>query len=306
MTARPELTPLRPGDRVGLVSTSSPVAPERYEESLRLIESWGLVPVPGEHVLDRHPRAPYLAGTDEDRAADLMRAFTDDSLAAVFCMRGGYGTMRILDLLDVDALRAARPKPIIGSSDVTGLHEFWEQRVGFATWFAPMLSTNDLLQSQENIDRLRDALFSPYSGRVLTDIAAAPLVEGDAVGTVTGGNLSLIRQGRGMGLYPAGSTAGKIVLLEDVDEELWRLDGQLLTLKRAGYFDGVVGIGLGTWSKCGDPGEVRTVLEDALSPLDVPLVWGLPFGHAAPVDTIPLGVEARIVAAPGASRIEFL
>lgn len=307
MSEHPELAPLTPGDRVGLVATSMPINDQLYNASLTLMEQWGLEPVPGEHIWDVHPRARYLAGQDEQRAEDLMRLYTDDSLAAVFCLRGGYGTMRLLDLLDVDALRAARPKPLIGSSDITGLHEFWEQRVHRATWFAPMFATKDLLHSSENISRLHSALFSPWQGRELTGPDALTLVPGEATGTVTGGNLSLIRLARGMDVYPgpAGSARGKIVLLEDVDEEDWRLDGALLTLIRSGYFDGVAGIGLGTWSKCGPPEAVRMVLEDALSPLGVPLIWGLPFGHAEPVDTIPLGVEATIVADDQRPRIVF-
>lgn len=303
----PELAPLRPGDRVGLVSTSTPPSKELYDQSLELIESWGLVAVPGQHVREVHPRAKYLAGTDEHRAADLMRAFTDDSLAAVFCLRGGYGTMRILDLLDVEFLRRARPKPLVGSSDITGLHEFWEQNLGLATWFAPMLATKDLLQSPENLSGLKKSLFSGWKGRVLTGPDAVSIVRGEAKGTVTGGNLSLLRLARGIGAFPAATqgAAGKIVLIEDVDEELWRLDGLLLTLLRNGYFDGVTGIALGTWDKCGDPDEVRMVLEDWLAPLEVPLIWGLPFGHGGPVETIPLGVPARIVADGTSPRIEF-
>lgn len=308
MPDHPELGPLKRGDHVGLVSTSTPPTAELYGRSLDLVESWGLIPVPGKHVREIHPRAKYLAGTDEHRAADLMEAYTDDSLAAVFCLRGGYGSMRILDLLDMDSLRAARPKALIGSSDVTGLHEFWQQNLGLATWFAPMLATNDLLQSPDNIAALKKALFSGWRGHVLTASAAVSIVQGEASGTVTGGNLSLLRMARETGNFPVlqrQGAAGKIVLLEDVDEEPWRLDGHLLTLLRSGYFDGAAGIALGTWDKCGEPDEVRTVLEDWLAPLKVPLIYGLPFGHGGPVETIPLGVRARIVADGTYPRIEF-
>lgn len=304
----PELRPLQPGDRVGLVTPSSRPTAEQYERSLEITRDWGLVPVPAEHIREENPRAAYLAGSDAHRLADLENAWCDDSLAAVFCLRGGYGSLRLVEQLDLDRMRQASPKALVGSSDITGLHEFWEQHLHVATWFAPMFGTNDLLKSEENLRRLREALFSPVSGRVLSGESPKALVRGEAEGTLTGGNLTLIRMARGMGLYPgeAGRAAGKIVLIEDVDEELWRLDGSLLTLLRSGYFDGAVGIGLGTWSKCGPADEVRMVLEDALAPLGVPLIWGLDFGHAQPVDTVPLGVRARIVADDNDPRIEIL
>lgn len=304
--AYPELRPLKPGDRVGLVTPSSRPSKEQYDRSLEVIRGWGLEPVPAENVRAEHPRAPYLAGTDEQRLADLENAWCDDSLAAVFCLRGGYGSLRIVEQLNLERMRTAKPKALVGSSDITGLHEYWEHHLGVATWFAPMFATNDLLNSEENIKRLHDALFSPIAGKVLRGASPSALVRGEAEGPLTGGNLTLIRMARGMGLYPgaAGSAAGKIVLIEDVDEELWRLDGSLLTLLRSGYFEGAVGIGLGTWSKCGPSDEVRMVLEDALAPLGVPVVWGLDFGHAQPVDTVPLGVKARIVADDLDPRIE--
>lgn len=304
----PELRPLQPGDRVGLVTPSSRPSLEQYERSLDIIRDWGLEPVPSVNIRREHPRAPYLAGEDVYRASDLMETWCDDSLAAVFCLRGGYGSLRIVESLDIERMRRARPKALVGSSDITGLHEYWQHHLGLATWFAPMFATNDLLNSPYNLEHLREALFNPVSGRVLRGDDSMALVEGIAEGDLTGGNLTLIRMARGMDLYPgaAGSAAGKIVLIEDVDEELWRLDGSLLTLLRSGYFDGAAGIGLGTWSKCGEPSEVRAVLEDALAPLGIPLIWGLKFGHAQPVDTVPLGVRARIVAERNDPRIEVL
>lgn len=307
MSEREALGPLRPGDRVGVVATSTPPDHDRLDASLEKLKSWGLVPVEGEHLRKVHPRAKHLAGTDEQRAEDLMRAWTDDSLAAVFCVRGGMGSLRITELLDAELLRAARPKALIGSSDVTGLHEYWERHVGVPTWFAPMLATKDLLESQQNIDQLHEALFTPHAGRVITAPDAASIVTGEEQGVLTGGNLTLIRQARELDRYPESVSAeGRIVLLEDVGEAPWRLDGQLMGLLHSGYLDGAKGIALGTWDKCGDLDDIRMLLEDHLSPLGIPLVWGLPFGHGAPVETVPLGVEARLVADSEHPRLELL
>lgn len=299
--------PLKPGDRVGLVAPSSVLPEKRLREALALLERWGLVPVIGEHALDAHPRAgSYLAGTDEHRAADLMRAYTDDSLAAVFCMRGGYGAVRLLDLLDVDQLRRAKPKILTGSSDATGLHEFWEHQLGVPTLFAPMLGTGELMDDPGNVAALKRALFSDPSGRVITAPGADSLVEGIAEGPLTGGNLSLLTMTTGSHALGTARAHGKIVLIEDVTEQTYRIDGLLTNLLRSGYFDGAVGIALGTWFECSPLPEIRALAEELLAPLGVPLIWGLPFGHGFGVDSVPLGVNARIVADKKQPRIEVL
>lgn len=293
---RATLRPLQVGDRVGLVATSSQCKAELVDASVELLTSWGLVPVLGEHVLAKHPRADYLAGTDEQRAADLTSAWTDDSLAAVFCARGGYGSVRMIDHLDAAVLRSARPKLLIGSSDVTGVHEFWEQRLGLPTWFGPMLATDELLSDEANIRMLHDALFSQVSGQVITAPDAVSLVRGEVTAPLTGGNMSLLAMTNGAKTQPAARAAGKIVLLEDVTESPYRLDGLVTSLIRSGYFDGAVGIALGTWNECGPPEEVRALMEELLVPLGLPLVWGLPFGHGPNVTTVPLGMTATLTA----------
>ncbi|QIM19026.1 LD-carboxypeptidase [Leucobacter coleopterorum] len=302
----PGLRPLQVGDRVGLVTPSSAVPADRMREAIALVESWGLVPVVGEHALDTHPRAgSYLAGSDEQRAADLMRAYTDDSLAAVFCMRGGYGAVRLLDLLDVGALRAARPKPLIGSSDITALHEFWERELGVATWFAPMLGTGELMDDPRNITALKRSLFLPTRGKTLSAPGADTMVQGVGEGTLTGGNLSLLAMTTGS--RPGGRSAkGRIVLIEDVSEQTYRIDGFLVNLLRSGYFEGAAGIVLGTWHECSPLPEIRALAEELLVPLGIPLVWGLPFGHGFGVDCVPLGVQAKLVADAQQPRLEVL
>lgn len=301
MTKHPELGPLKPGDRVGLVAPSGPTTPEQLEAAQQLLQSWSLIPVAGPHVLAKHPRASYLAGTDQERASDLQAAWTDDSLAAVFCIRGGYGAIRLLDLLDVGALKAAKPKALIGSSDITGLHEFWADNVGVATWFAPMIATNAVLEDADSTRILHDTLFDDYSGLELSDPEAQALVPGIAKGTLTGGNLSLLVMALGAQTPTAGASvrgrnAGKIVLLEDVTEDIYRLDGLLMSLLRSGYFEGVAGIALGTWEECGELSQVKELVQELLEPLGIPLVWGLRFGHGPNVATLPLGVLATLTA----------
>ena len=294
----PELAPLKPGDRVGLVASSGPPAPESLDRAVAVLEEWGLVPVPGRHLRDRHPRAPYLAGTDAHRAADLQDAWCDDSLAAVFVVRGGYGAVRILDLLDPLALAAAQPKALIGSSDVTALHEYWAEQLGLATWFTPMIATNAFLQDEPARRGVHEALFTPFAGREYTSPAAATLVPGAARGRLVGGNLSLLAMTMGAHGQPKPSNAGCIGLLEDVTEDVYKIDGMLQTLLRAGWFEGMAGIALGSWKDCGDYDPIRNLCLELLAPLDIPLVEELGFGHGKAASSLPLGVSATLEAGP--------
>lgn len=288
--------PLRAGDRVGLVSTSGAPTPENVDRAAALLESWGLVPVLGEHIVATHPRAKYLAGTDQQRAADLQAAWCDDSLAGVFIVRGGYGTVRLLDHLDVDALRSARAKPLYGSSDVTGVHEFWAEELALPTWFTPMIATGSLLDDPAATESLRRAVLEPISGRTFTASTAETMVPGTVHGITVGGNLSLLAMTMGAHRRHKSSNAGRIGLLEDVTEDIYKLDGLLQTLLRAGWFDGMAGLALGSWKDCGELADVRALCEELLVPLGIPLVWELGFGHDTGAHSIPMGVPATLIA----------
>lgn len=296
MTAAQLPGPLRAGDRVGLISTSGTPTAENFSRAVALLESWGLVPVPGEHALATHPRATYLAGTDVQRAADLQAAWCDDSLSGVFIVRGGYGTVRLLDHLDVPALRSARAKPLFGSSDVTGIHEFWAAELGMPTWFTPMIATNSLLDDPGALESLRRAVFDPALGRTFTSATAQTMVPGTAHGLTVGGNLSLLAMTMGAHGRNKPSNAGRIGLLEDVTEDIYKLDGLLHTLLRAGWFQGMAGLALGSWKDCGDLADVRALADELLTPLGIPLVWELGFGHDTAGQSIPLGVPATLIA----------
>ena len=303
----PALRTLAPGARCALVSPSGPSTEEAVEKAEALLRSWGLVPVRGKHVLDRHERAHgYLAGSDADRAADLTAAWTDPEIDAVFCVRGGYGAIRIIDLLDVDVLAAAEPKPLIGSSDITALHEFWEQRLGVPTWFTPMIATNDLLLSPNNVEDLRVAVLGEGPLEIAGDADTATIVPGTATGQLTGGNLSLLVMSVGSHPTTLERAKGKIVLIEEVHESPYRIDGLMQILLRSGYFEGALAVGLGTWVDCGDLDEVKALLTELLEPLGIPVIWGLRFGHGPDVSSFPIGagVTATLIADEN-PRIEF-
>ncbi|MBP2336345.1 muramoyltetrapeptide carboxypeptidase [Saccharothrix coeruleofusca] len=287
------IPPLRPGDRVAVVSPAGPCPPELLDRGLGLLRSWGLEVVLTAHARDRHPVLPYLAGADADRAADFTAAWCDPSVRAVLCARGGYGSERVVDLVDWAAVAAAGPKVFAGSSDTTTLHgRLW--RLGVPTWFGPMVATAAFVEDATAREHLRHALFSGVeglSGDSSGSLPGVPVVPGRATGTAVGGTVSLL----------GGTTPpeGAIALLEDVHEEPYRLDHLLTGLLRQGWFDRVAGVALGSWVDCGEPAEVEAVLVDRLGGLGVPVLGSVGFGHCAGQRTVPLGVTAVLDADAG-------
>lgn len=285
---------LRRGSTVTVVAPAGPVLPEYLDPGLTVLRDWGLHVRVADHVLDRHPHLPYLAGTDAHRAADLQRAWCDPDVDAVISARGGYGTLRMVDLLDWPALRAAGPKIFTGSSDITTLHEAIGSTLNLVTVFSPIIAGQSFDQPAR--EHLRATLFEPETTRTLTGPTVATMNHGTAAGLLVGGNLSLLASCVGAGDPPPD---GAIVLLEDVNEEPYQLDRMVTQLLRAGWFTGVAGIALGSWTGCGEPDAVYAVLDDLLGGLGLPMVWELGFGHIPGQLTVPLGVAATLDADAG-------
>ncbi|MFF8577756.1 LD-carboxypeptidase [Streptomyces albidoflavus] len=294
---------LAPGARVAVVAPAGPVPEESLESGLDLLRGWGLDPVVAPHVLDRHPAFPYLAGEDADRAADLQNAWCDPSVDAVFCARGGYGCQRMTGLLDWEAMRAARPKPFVGYSDITALHEQFAVRLGVATLHAPMAATAGFLKNEAAREHLRATLFDPESVRVLTSATGRVLVPGRARGVTLGGCVSLLAAELGV-VHTRPSATGGLLLIEDIGEEAYRLDRILTQLLRARWLDGVRGVALGSWEECGPYEEVRAVLRDRLGPLGVPVAEEFGFGHGEGALTMPFGLPAALDADAGTLTLD--
>ncbi len=274
---------MRPGDTVAVVSPSGPADAAQLRRGVERLEGIGFKVVVGPHALERQDLG-HLAGPDAVRAADLESAWCDPAVTAVFCARGGYGAARLLGLLDWDRMRAAGPKVLIGSSDITALHQAFAAELGAPTLHGPMPG-GLLLGGEEGPEpatweHLRAALCGTPAP-VVGDRVLAP---GRASGVLTGGNLSLLASLCGTAYQP--SFAGRIALLEDIGEAPYRVDRLLTQLLQAGVFAGVRGIALGSWVDCGDPGPV---LRDRLLPLGVPILAGLPVGHGSPQMSVWLG-----------------
>ena len=287
---------LRPGDRVAVVAPSGPVVPERLDRGLAVLESWGLSVTVGEHTRGVHERFGYLASDDATRADDLMRAWCDPDVQAVFCARGGYGVQRMVDLLDWESIAAAGPKVLVGFSDVTALHQAFATRLGLSTVHGPVVTS---LGSGDDESRahLRSLLFDPVPGVPLTPSPVETLVGGRAEGVLVGGNVAMLASE--VGSRNSLRAASSIAVLEEIGEEAYRLDRKLTQLLRTGWFDDVLGVVLGTFTDCGPTGSVRDLMWDRLAPLGVPILWGAPIGHDDRNLAFPYGVPAVLDADAG-------
>ena len=271
----------------------APAGPLRNEGELaRAVEnvrSFAWEPVVFPHALARDG---YFAGTDEQRASDFNAALRDDAIDAIWCLRGGYGTMRILDAIDYDAA-ARRPKPVIGYSDITALHSALAVRSEIVTYHGP---TARAALSSFSRESLKCALV--HGGDSCgTAPQARVLVPGTAQGMLAGGNLALLGALVGTRFAPRFTDA--ILVLEDVDEAVYRVDRMMRQLLLAGLLDGVRAIVFGACTNCpeaSDDGARRLddVIGEAAKLLGVPAVCGAPVGHIDDQWTLPLGAAASL------------
>ncbi|MDN3242450.1 S66 peptidase family protein [Glycomyces tritici] len=295
------LAPLRrprrlvPGDRIAVVSPASPFPEGGLDAGRAVLRGWGLEPVV---MPSATATTGFLAGHDEARAADFAAAWLDPSIAAVIASRGGYGSQRMIDRVDWEALRAVEPKAFIGFSDMTAVHEAVALELGTASVHGPMPTWTRFTGSAGMQEELRLQLFAPERVQRIESPTAAPLRGGTATGVTFGGTLTLLAAGAGT-VHHRRDVAGGLLLLEDIGEEPYRIDRALTQLRRAGYFAGLAGIVLGSWADCGPYEAVRAVLRDQLAGLGVPVVEEFGFGHCAGSRTIPLGVKATLDADAG-------
>lgn len=292
---------LKTGDKIGIVSTARKITIVEMNDSLALITSWGLVPVLGKTIgLQEH----QFAGSDADRAADFQRMLDDEDIKAIWCARGGYGTVRIIDLLDFSEFQK-KPKWIIGYSDITVLHNHLNN-LRISTIHGPM--PIDLHKSsKEAIESLRSTLFGELAPIEISSYFKNRT--GTVQGSVIGGNLSILYSL--CGSRSSLDTSGNILCIEDLDEYLYHVDRMLQNLKRNGYFENLNGLIVGGMTKMHDNNvsfgkTVEQIIEEITASYDFPVVFDFPFGHIENNYSLLLGAEAELVVSEEQVKLSYI
>jgi muramoyltetrapeptide carboxypeptidase len=285
---------LRPGDRVRVVAPGGPPDPALLARGVDILRSFGLVVEVGAHVFDRFG---YLAASDDNRLADLNDAVRDRGVRGVFAARGGYGTQRVIDGLDLRAVRRD-PKVFVGFSDLTALSGRVWQAARLITFYGPMINWNEPRTGPDSIESLRSAVMSTAPIVLTRDPAepsAAVEVPGRATGPLLGGNLTLLQAALGTPDLP--DLDGAVLLFEDVDEAPYDYDRMLTQLRRAGVLERIAGIAIGQFTGAvGGAGQwdAAAAVRDRVGDLGVPVLGGLRIGHGSGQLTVPLGARATI------------
>lgn len=295
---------LREGSVIAIVAPASGVVKGEALDAAATLRNLGFGVKLGRHLTRGFG---YLAARDEERAEEFMSFVRDPDVNCIMAVRGGYGVMRILPLLDFDEIRA-NPKVIIGYSDITALVNPVFQRSRLVAFHGPVAtSTFD----HYTLDSFRRALMSnvpagefsesdEFRGAVFSESRASTIVKGKAQGRLVGGNLSLVTAM--MGTPYEIDTQGKILFLEEVQEEPYRVDRMLMQLVLGGKLQSCAGVALGRFTKCeaSRGGEFRLslsleqVVRGLLEPLSIPTVYGFSIGHIRSKLTVPVGALATL------------
>lgn len=284
---------LKPGDRVGIVAPARKVSREEMAPAIEVIGLWGYGVIEGKHL---YGSSDQYSGTDEERASDFQAMLDDPGIKAIFCARGGYGSVRIIDRLDFTAFGKS-PRWVIGYSDITVFHSHINKHLGIQTLHAPMPinfpGDGKMNESLDNLKKLLEGEDTTYL------IPAHPYNRsGNAVGQLCGGNLSMLYSLSGT---PTDvETEGKILFIEDLDEYLYHIDRMMMNLKRSGKLENLAGLVVGGMSDMND-NEVPfgktayEIIAEAVSDYSYPLVFGFPAGHTPDNLALVMGGEYEFI-----------
>jgi muramoyltetrapeptide carboxypeptidase len=291
---------LKPGDRVAVLCVSGPVKQEALATGLDMLRFAGLDPVVYPSAQAVHERYYYLAGDDATRAGDLRHALTDPGIAGILFARGGTGAQRTLEAMDWDGLTGIPPKVLAGFSDVTAILEAVAVELGWASLFGPMIAVPGE-EPHYSFGSLFRTLMDPDRATEIRYPGAELINPGVARGVTMGGTLCLLASS--VGTATSWPARGGILVLEDVNDLDYRIDGYLTQLRRSGYLDGVAGIVAGTFTNCGPPDLVQDILTDRLGGLSVPMIAWANVGHGGRFQTFPIGIAAELDADAATLRL---
>ncbi|WP_306293672.1 S66 peptidase family protein [Winogradskyella forsetii] len=296
---------LKAGDTVAIVAPSGILKhnEDEVQKGIALLKSWGLHAVVGEHVFKQ---ADHFAGTDDERCEDLQNAMDDPKISAIWCARGGYGTVRILDKLDYTKFKK-HPKWVIGYSDITALHNQLHIE-GFQSLHAMMCVslTKDLNDIKETVETFKSDIFGNVENYTLKGSEFNRV--GESSGVLIGGNLTLLHTM--LGSKTSIDTSGKILFIEEIGEYKYHIDRMLQSMKRAGYFDNLNGLIVGNMSRMRKNTtlwgtSVEQLILDALSEFDFPIAFNMPAGHEKDNRALVLGRKVDLKVTKESSSVNF-
>lgn len=285
---------LKFGDTIGIISPASPESYDKIQQSISVISDLGFKVKTGNHVYDK---LGHLAGTDKSRADDIMDAFLDDNIDMILCMRGGYGTMRLLPYLQFDVIMQ-NPKIFIGYSDITTLLNSFSSKSSLITFHGPMLTSD--WSNENTIDSFLFTLMEGTHPFCIENPFDTPLIsntDAEVQGELVGGNLSLICST--IGTPYEINTENKILFIEEVGEEPYAVDRMLTHLLLANKLQRCKGLLLGQFTDCTLPHYERSltldeVLQDRLFSMNKPILSNFMTGHGNPKLTLPIGANINL------------
>lgn len=288
---------LKFGDTVGIIAPASPTTDEKVKRAQEKLTEMGFKVKMGKSPYERYG---YLSGSDDIRAEDVNSMFRDKEIDGIICIRGGYGTPRILDLIDYEMIKE-NPKVFVGYSDITALHIAFNQKANLVTYHGPM-AASDMIGNFSDFsrDNLYRAIMNNEPMGKISNPEGEEIVTingGIAEGTIIGGNLSLIVDTIGTPFEI--DVKGKILFIEEIGEEPYNIDRMLNQLRLSGKLHEASGIILGDFNNCeaGKHDENLTleqVINDHIKPIGKPTIYNLQAGHCEPMVTLPFGVRARL------------
>ena len=291
---------LHKGDTIAILATARKNIDDNLKPAIDLLHSWGLEVVIGKSIgLDEN----QLAGTDAQRAEDFQQQLDNPNIKAIWCVRGGYGTVRIIDLLDFTKFKQ-NPKWIIGFSDVTVIHSY-VNKLNIASIHAAMPVTVGRA-SVESVETLRQAIFGESPKYEIPYSPANRL--GNAKGEIVGGNLSILYSL--MGSNAQIDCKGKILFIEDLDEYLYHIDRMMMSLKRCGCFDDLNGLIIGTMSKMRDNDipwgkNANQIIADVTKEYSFPILYNFPAGHFHDNRALIFGKQVSLEINKETSKLTF-
>jgi muramoyltetrapeptide carboxypeptidase len=277
---------LKPGDTIGIVAPASPFDQKTFGQGIRSLESMGFQTRVPDEIFEKNG---YLAGSDSHRAGLFMQFFEDHSVNALLCARGGFGSLRILPLLDFNIIRQ-NPKIFVGHSDITALLAAITAKSRLVTFHGPLVTT--LANAPE---MTCSTLLTAISSNAIVELKPAQgiaLKAGRARGRVIGGNLTTLCHMLATPFEPRFEN--HILLLEDRGEAHYRIDRMLFQMKLAGCFKGIAGIVLGSFQDCGSLDGIFRIFEEHFKDMSLPILAGFDVGHGPQNMTLPVGLEATL------------